>query len=509
LRESEERLRSLGDNLPDSYVYQFMYDADLKPHFIYLSAGVEKLHGLKPHDILQDADLLMRQISPEQIKKMIQMEQQSLLTMQDIEIELQILHSDGRWRWLHLRSRPQRTQEGQVFWYGLANEITELKKSEEEMQRISHWLFASQRLSATGGWAFDMKNSFVWASPEARRIYGLGDQPLTISFIKKFPMRKYRPILDRALKNLIQKGIPYDVEFKIVRGTDGTVIDVHSVAEYHPNEKLVLGVLQDITERKQTKEAIQKLNLELEDRVIARTAQLQKVNKELEAFSYSVSHDLRTPLRSINGFTKILMEDYAPALDTEGKRLCSIILENSVKMGQLIDDLLAFSRLGRSEMKHTRIDMKNLVHSVYHESYEVEVREKITLNIGNLGFVRGDPSMLRQVWHNLLSNAVKYTSKTEHPVISVSCTEQNHTYIYCIRDNGIGFDMNYKNKLFGVFQRLHNIKEYEGTGVGLAIVHRIITRHGGQVWAEGEVNQGASFYFTLPAKNEKNQSMNY
>jgi signal transduction histidine kinase/HAMP domain-containing protein len=230
--------------------------------------------------------------------------------------------------------------------------------------------------------------------------------------------------------------------------------------------------------------------------------QLKKANNEMEAFSYSVSHDLRAPLRAIDGFTRILMEDYIVDLDAEGKRLGSVIQNNAKKMGQLIDDLLAFSRLGRSEFQNSFIDMDHMVNSIYYQVTDEEQKKHIDMSIDNLGSAYGDLAMIKQVWINLISNAIKFSSKKKKSVIRITCKKKNvEKFVYCISDNGAGFDMRYIDKLFGVFQRLHSPKEFEGTGVGLANVQRIITRHGGEVWAESEVDQGAKFYFSLPIIN--------
>ena len=258
----------------------------------------------------------------------------------------------------------------------------------------------------------------------------------------------------------------------------------------------IFGISHDITERKHTEQAIRQLNVDLENQA----AQLQAANKELEAFSYSVSHDLRAPLRAIDGYTRILVEDYEAALDAEGKRICGIISAEARRMGQLIDDLLAFSRLGRKQMFSSKIDMRALVDSVFADLVKEQGRERIDFQMAKLPSIKGDLSLLRQVWVNLLSNAIKFTSKKERAVIEVGCRHSKDENIYYVRDNGAGFDMEYADKLFGVFQRLHGESEFEGTGVGLAIVQRIIRRHGGRVWAEGEVDKGATFYFALPRK---------
>lgn len=239
---------------------------------------------------------------------------------------------------------------------------------------------------------------------------------------------------------------------------------------------------------------------ELEKRVENRTRQLQEANKELEAFSYSVSHDLRAPLRAIDGFTRILTEDHESALDDDGRRLCGIIRENTRKMGKLIDDLLTFSRLNRYEMQASQIDMKTMANSIYHEVANEEMRERIDFFIDDIKPAMGDPTMIRQLWTNLISNAVKFSSKKEKAIIKVSGNQQNGFYEYNISDNGVGFDMKYVDKIFGVFQRLHSSREFDGTGVGLAIVQRIVYRHRGKVRAEGVVDHGATVYFSLPLK---------
>jgi signal transduction histidine kinase len=241
---------------------------------------------------------------------------------------------------------------------------------------------------------------------------------------------------------------------------------------------------------------------ELERRVRERTTQLEEANREMEAFTYSVSHDLRAPLRAIDGYTRILLEDYQPLLDAEGKRICSVITDSTHKMSDLIDDLLALSRLGRSELNPVRINMEEMANVVFQELTTPKSRKRIDFRINSAPPASGDAALLRQVWTNFISNAIKFSSQRKMAVISVHSEIREHEVIYAVRDNGVGFDMQYAHKLFGVFQRLHSVKEFEGNGVGLAIVQRIIHRHGGRVWAEGETGAGASFYFSLPYNGE-------
>jgi len=236
---------------------------------------------------------------------------------------------------------------------------------------------------------------------------------------------------------------------------------------------------------------------ELEQKVESRTSMLKAANDELEAFSYSVSHDLRAPLRAISGYTRMLVEDYGNNLDSEGKRICEVISQNAKNMGALIDDLLSFSRIGRNALQPTMVDMRNLAYSVYHELTSTDMRENMILELGELPAATADPTLIKQVWMNLIGNAIKFSSKNPNAKLQVGYGETDDEVIYHIKDNGVGFDMRYVDKLFGVFQRLHSIKEFEGTGVGLAIVQRIIHRHGGRVWAQGAVGEGATFFFSL------------
>jgi PAS domain S-box-containing protein len=260
-----------------------------------------------------------------------------------------------------------------------------------------------------------------------------------------------------------------------------------------------MTAINNITDRIHAEEALRNLNDELELRVAQRTEQLQTANKELEAFSYSVSHDLRAPLRSVHGYTKILLEEYDNKLDFEGKRLCGIISSSATQMGELIDDLLSFSRIGRSNLNPSKIDMKKKVRLLFESMTSPTERERINISIDNLDDAYGDVALVGQVWINLISNAIKYSSKTPSSEIFIRSKKENGMIVYSVKDNGVGFDMQYKHKLFGVFQRLHSENEFEGNGVGLAIVQRIIMKHGGRVWADGEVEKGATFYFSLPA----------
>src|SRR5262245_11507129 len=267
--------------------------------------------------------------------------------------------------------------------------------------------------------------------------------------------------------------------------------------------RLVTAIIRDTSEWKRAAVEIRKLNRELEQRVHERTAQLEAANRELEAFSYSVSHDLRAPLRHLSGFANLLKQSAAECLDEKSLRYLQHIDEAAELMGKLVDALLAFSRMGRAEMARSRVSCDKLVNEVLEILLPDMQGRKIVCQIESLPDAVGDQTMLRLVWSNLISNALKYTRPRDETRIEIGSTKNERgEMVYFVRDNGVGFDMQYADKLFGVFQRLHNDEEFEGTGIGLATVQRIIRRHGGSIWAEGKVDGGATFYFLLPVFSE-------
>ena len=268
--------------------------------------------------------------------------------------------------------------------------------------------------------------------------------------------------------------------------------------DLHGEPSALATVSRNITERRRAEQEVQQLNADLERRVAERTLQLEQANKELEAFSYSVSHDLRAPLRAVSGFSQIVLEDYAPQLPEEAKQHLQTICDGAQRMGALIDDLLAFARLSRLPLNKRTVDVGRQVRDALSELESDHTGRALELRVGELPACHGDPALLKQVWLNLLSNALKYSKNRVPAVIEVGSTLELGEVVYFVRDNGTGFDMRYANKLFGVFQRLHRQEEFAGTGVGLAIVHRIVNRHGGRIWANALPDQGATFSFTLP-----------
>ena len=294
-----------------------------------------------------------------------------------------------------------------------------------------------------------------------------------------------------------QNGSVRDYEVKLRRKDGKEMTCLLTAAVWRADDGSVLGyqtLIRDMTDRRVAEQEIKKLNDDLKRRTMA----IEAANKELEAFSYSVSHDLRTPLIAIGGFSRLLLEKQGPSLDGRGQEFLNKIYSNSKQMLQLIDDLLAFSRLGHQEIKTLNIDMGQMATTVFEELRLLDPVHSLQLKVQSLPSARGDPAMIRQVFANLLSNAMKFTRPMETGIVEVGGTVQESHNIYYVKDNGIGFDMKHAPKLFSVFERLPGTDEFEGTGIGLAIVQRIIHRHGGWVWAEGRVNGGATFYFTLP-----------
>ncbi len=311
-------------------------------------------------------------------------------------------------------------------------------------------------------------------------IYDLGN--------KQWDIPKLRELLETILpqKTTFDN---YEVEHNFPTiGKKIMLLNARQIQRVWGKERIILLAIEDITERKRAEEKIEKLNAELSTAV-----------KELGAFSYSVSHDLKAPLRAMAGFSNILSEDYAPKLDDNGRRLIGVINDNARTMGQLIDDLLELSHLGRQAMDVVDIDMTALVQSVCHELKEELFRDRaIEVSVKPLPPARADLTLAKQIFTNLISNAMKFTSRKDKALIEIGGYDKGQDRIYYIKDNGAGFDMKYVDKLFGVFQRLHAQDEFSGTGIGLAIVSNAVRRHGGTVWAEGEVDKGATFYFTLP-----------
>lgn len=356
--------------------------------------------------------------------------------------------------------------------------------------------------------SIDPTVDFTYMNDNFSRIYRVPKKTLTMSdafWVSVYEDPAFREELKKRVMVDCASGDPERMQWNDIplkrHGEETTYISARNVPI--PDKSLMISLVWDITARKKAEDKIHTLNEELEQRVIERTAQLAETNKELEAFSYSVSHDLRAPLRHISGYVDLLNTRFQDNLSEKATHYLHQITDSAQQMGALIDDLLRFSRIGRQELHRDDVAMNVLVDQVI-EQLKVDIKDRhISWSVGELPCVHGDTAMLRQVWMNLLENAVKYTRNTAVAHIEIGCTRTSRDGEFYVRDNGVGFDMQYAGKLFGVFQRLHSQHEYKGTGIGLASVQRIIHKHGGRVRAEAQPDEGATIYFTLPVTKEK------
>lgn len=380
----------------------------------------------------------------------------------------------------------------------------ELAKTKQQNELILHSV-------GEGICGLDLDGNIAFINPSAARILGWEpEEPIGwkahATFHHKKPDGSYFPVEQCPIHSGLSKGAAEQrtssgriINDEFVR-KDGTLFPVEIMTTPIVEDGKVVGTVmgfRDVTERKQAEEALKKAHDDLQKHA----QRLEAANKELEDFSYSVSHDLRSPLRAIAGFAQMILDENGVAFNPETRRRFGIIQDNAQKMGRLIDDLLRLSRLGRTGMSRSKLNMGVLVAEVLEEIRMAEPKREFVTEIGELPPVEGDRAMIRQLLVNLLSNAVKFTRGKVDAIIEVGSFERSGEQIYYVKDNGVGFDMKYHDKLFGVFQRLVSDSQFEGTGVGLAIVERIVQRHGGRVWADGKIQEGAAFYFTLPPRS--------
>ena len=378
----------------------------------------------------------------------------------------------------------------------------ELLRSQDELQKeVAERTQQASLLNLTHDTiiARDMSDIITFWNRGAEELFGWSWQEVVGKHSQQLLQTEFPIPIEEIRAELLRTG-RWEGELRKTKA-DGSSVVVASRwslrQDEHGRPTTILETNNDISERKQREEEIRKLNLELSKR----SSDLEASNKELEAFAYSVSHDLRAPLRHMVGFTELLQRHVGATLDEKGQRYTTIILESAKKMGALIDDLLAFSRIGRAETRETVVNMEQLVKEVLTDMQPDTSGRSIAWKIGTLPNLYGDRSMLKLALVNLVSNAVKFTRNQPQPEIEIASmeTKQDGVVVF-VRDNGVGFDMKYAHKLFGVFQRLHQSDSFEGTGIGLATVQRIIHRHGGRVWAESLVDRGATFFFSVPGR---------
>jgi len=389
-----------------------------------------------------------------------------------------------------------------IAWFSALRRRVELNllQSRDELQReVAIRTQQASLLNLTHDSIFvrDANGTITYWNRGAEELYGWkADEAVgrrTQDLLKTVFPRPFEEIHEELLRTARWEG---ELEKKKSDGTDVLVASRWSLErDENGNPVAILESENDISERRRREDEIRGLNLQLG----RRSTELEATNKELEAFAYSISHDLRAPLRHMVGYTELLQKNAASVVDDKGRRYMTMILEAAQRMGTLIDDLLAFSRIGRAETRETMVSLEQLVKEAQNEVWQETEGRNVTWKIGPLPDLYGDRSMLKLALVNLISNAIKFTRKCQQPEIEIGCTnKRTDGVVVFIKDNGVGFDMKYVNKLFGVFQRLHRADEFEGTGIGLATVQRIIHRHGGQVWAEGQVGAGATFYLSLP-----------
>jgi PAS domain S-box-containing protein len=497
LRESEARYRRIVDTASEGIWV-------LGPDFLttFANDSMAEMLGYSAGEMIGTAvtDFMFGEDAPDHLAKM-----ENRKNGISERYERRLRRKSGEILWTIASARPIFDAENCFRGsFAMFTDITERKRAEEDIGRLNERFALATSAARLGVWDWDLeKDELVWDD----RMYALyGNSRERRAGVSADWLQGVHPD-DRAraeeMATLARRGErEYETEFRVA-WPDGSVHYLKAygqvVRDADGRPLRMIGVAFDVTERKLADEEIRTLNRELEQRVAERTAQLESANKELEAFSYSVSHDLRAPLRHIDGFLGLLKNRIEKALDEESLRYMAVVSDSALRMATLIDDLLSFARMGRLELARTQVDLGALMRDVIREFEPQTSGRAIDWRIADLPVVTGDRAMLRIVLVNLISNALKYTEPRAQAEIEIACVQDQGTEtIISIRDNGVGFDMKYADKLFGVFQRLHGAEEFEGTGIGLANVRRVISRHGGRTWAEGKVDGGATFYFALP-----------
>ncbi len=495
-------LRTLIDVLPVSI---YVKDAENR----FLVANDEAAHSVgaaNPAEVLgrTDADFF----PPALAAAFMESERQVLRGESVLNLEHESTYPDGSARNELTTKVPLRDSTGAIVGIvGVSRDITEQKRTAEAVRASEALLRSITDNTEDIIFVKDRESRTIFKNPAGLRANARPpDQVLghTDTEFNVDPDQAARFLADD--RRVMESGQTLTVEEVLTSATgEQRVLLTTKTPRFDAEGRVIglVGIAHDITERKAAEEEVRRLNTDLEQRVLDRTAQLEEANRELESFSYSISHDLRAPLRAVNGFSRILLKDYAGQLDEEGVRLAGIISAEAQRMGRLIDALLEFSRLARKAVALAGIDMNELAREAFAEAAADAGDRTIEFRLDDLPSAPADRTLLRQVWVNLFSNAVKFSRKRTDATVEAGGRIEAGDAVYWVRDNGAGFDPRYADKLFGVFQRLHGQEEFEGTGVGLAFVHRIVLRHGGRIWAESAPGQGAIFYFSLPLAGER------
>jgi PAS domain S-box-containing protein len=497
--ESESWYRQIVESLP-----QLVWTSAADGSTNYASKQLLTYLGAKQEDLQGDG--WGNQLHPDDRGPAYAVWRAALAARSEYRTEFRLRRHDGEYRWFEARAIPLYDTEGNIVqWFGANTDIHEQREMREALRfeklRLEKMAAASPQLLHSVNASPTGHVTFPYVSPSFVRLFGISAERLAVDGFSLLSL--YHPDdfggVQLAVEESARTLSPWRHEWRVcVPGRGEVWVEGHSMPVREPDGGITWhGSLNDISDRKRAEREIKSLNTELEQRVQLRTAELEAANRELEAFSYSVSHDLREPLRAMNGFSRALSEDFGESLPPEAQRYIAAIVAGATRMGRLIDDLLSFSRLARKPLQLRAVDTKALVDECLAELEPVH-QGGAEITIGVIPPCEADPALLRQVFVNLLSNAFKYSRHRDRPRVEIDCRSGDAgENVYFIRDNGAGFDMQYAGKLFGVFQRLHRQDEFEGTGVGLAIVHRIVTRHHGRVWAEAAPDRGATFSFTL------------